>query len=518
MELLKNKLTQNKSTLSVCFISTFVFGLAAHAYMFFNNNFSHDSLNEFNSNIFGDNWKIQLGRYIVPLYRQIFRSDLTIPWLIGLYALIWIALAVFFVVKIFNNESRLFIILVSGILSTNITVTATTATYIHDLDCNMFAMMCSVIAIFLWNKYKFGFIPGSFLIMLSLGIYQSFLCVSITLVLFICIINLMSEQKFNTVMIKGIKSLAMFFIGGVLYLCSIKIALNFAQVDIATDKSNSIYNITQIDISNIKNLIFWTYTDCIAYILNTISSYSQSLTKTIIIILTVIIGIVILATIINKNIRWKEKLLIIFLCTLIPFGMYCVFLISNGMMHDIMTYSTSLFFIFALVLSYWIVKNKIKFSTVKKLTKALCIILILFIISGNVQVANAVYLKKEIEHEATLSTFTRIMYKIEDNNDYTSNETPVVFIGLPIQIKDCVTGFEKYQRIAGVGTNNSLARNAQSVYKAYFDYIMMTSILLADEETWNKLQNDPRVSSMPSYPDDGCINFIDNVMVVKLSD
>ena len=64
--------------------ATFFWGLLAHAYCFFGNSFSHDSLNEFHGAILGNDIKLTSGRIFVPLYRDLFRSDVTLPWLLAL--------------------------------------------------------------------------------------------------------------------------------------------------------------------------------------------------------------------------------------------------------------------------------------------------------------------------------------------------------------------------------------------------------------------------------------------------
>ena len=101
MNLIKQKFENNKNTVFYCLAVTFIIGLAAHAYMYFQDSFSHDGLNEFNGNLF-NKWKIQLGRFVVPLYRLLTRGGLALPWIIGILSLLWIALSVFLTVKMFN--------------------------------------------------------------------------------------------------------------------------------------------------------------------------------------------------------------------------------------------------------------------------------------------------------------------------------------------------------------------------------------------------------------------------------
>ena len=134
MHIIKEELRQNRKQLYLALAATFVLGLWTHGYGFLHDSFSKDSLSEFYGSAGGSAWKIQLGRVIVPIYRQIFRTELTLPWMIGLLSLLWIGLAVYLVARIFRMQSKVSVVLLAGILTANITVAATAATYSHDYD------------------------------------------------------------------------------------------------------------------------------------------------------------------------------------------------------------------------------------------------------------------------------------------------------------------------------------------------------------------------------------------------
>ena len=98
--------------------------ILAHGYGIMDSNFSHDSLNEFNGLIFGNQWKIQLGRFLIPVYRNFSRTDLTLPWLIGILGLLWCGLAVYLVIRIFQIENPFLIFMTAGIFTANLTISA----------------------------------------------------------------------------------------------------------------------------------------------------------------------------------------------------------------------------------------------------------------------------------------------------------------------------------------------------------------------------------------------------------
>ena len=139
---------RNIETIFLCFLGTFVWGLLTHSYIFLNGSFSHDSLAAF---LEDNSWKIQLGRIFVPAFRAIFRGYITLPWLIGIVSLVCISLSVLFTVKILEIHSKILVFLVSGIFVTNVTVISLAATYMHDFDGYMLALLCAIISVYLWK-------------------------------------------------------------------------------------------------------------------------------------------------------------------------------------------------------------------------------------------------------------------------------------------------------------------------------------------------------------------------------
>ena len=118
---------ESKKWLYFSVFAVFFWGILAHGYRFAHDSFTHDSLSEFNGIFYGNAIKFASGRFLVPLYRNIFRTDLTLPWLIGALSIVWLALAVFLVMRIFKVASQTVAFLIAGTYSVNISVIATTA-------------------------------------------------------------------------------------------------------------------------------------------------------------------------------------------------------------------------------------------------------------------------------------------------------------------------------------------------------------------------------------------------------
>ena len=512
---------ENKKIIFKSLIYTFVWGLVAHAYMFFNNNLSHDSLSEINAELYSNIWKIQAGRVFVPIYRLLTHTSIALPWLIGFFSLLWIGMGVFFVVKLFDIKSDALIFLVSAIFSANITVTATAASYIHDLDCNMFAMLLAVTAVYLWKKYENGFLFGALCLALSMGLYQSYISVALTLTLFVLISNILNYSTTREVVKKGLKSIAMFLLSGAVYFIAIKTIPNLIGTVLSSGHNNSIDILTNISLTSLIPGIIKACYNCIYQFLTPVYSFPETAVRIISIAIFALIVILVIVNLFDKKTTISNKLLLILLVGLTPLAMNITSVLASGMIHTLMTYSFWLFYLLAIILSVDFAKKrnnhtniKISLTMLPSIISAVCIMLIFI---NNIQVANSVYFKKDLEHEATQNLFVKISYDLQNFDSYVAGETPVVFVNEPSCLNSSIPGFEKFERIIGADKTYGLSFTQKNRIQMYFDYYLVTPILLAEDEYWYEMRESEHVKEMPDYPAKGSIATIDGIVVVKLS-
>lgn len=518
---------KNKKELYISLAATFLWGLLAHGYCFLHSNFSHDSLNEFNSAIFGDAWKIQLGRYFIPVYRSLFHPELTYPWLIGVLSLLWCGLAVYLVTRIFRIENKGLIVLTAGIFTVNLTFSATAATFIHDLDCDMLALLFSVAAVYCWKAHPWGWLAGAVLVMLSLAIYQSYITVTIVLIMFICILDLLDGISFREVFCKGLKAVGMLLLGGIAYYITMKAAMRITNISMLTGKYNTVDKpLEMLSWSGwlFQYMIKTTYLTWYDKLVHVISPYPTLSVLSSKALLAFICGCFFLG-LLSRKVRILEKLLCAVLILLLPFAMNLMYFLTIEQSHELMRFALWLTYLLALLLGRWLAgyltQWKCRFVPVKlekiaHLPLMAAALLVTVLIYGGVQTANAMYLKKDLEHDAYLSLMTRIVYRIEAVDEYIPGETPLVMVGLPEQIEEVAPGFETYRDPNGMYYSDVLLYSVRERWQRYFDFVLMNPAVFANETVWNNLLQDPQVAAMPAYPEPGCIAMMDDVMVVKL--
>lgn len=512
---LQKKYENNKQLFLFCVFITFVIGMITHAQMYFQDSFSHDSLSEFYALDGGNSIKIAAGRFLVPVYRMFVRGNLTLPWLIGVTSLYWIALAVFLTIKMCRIESKPLITLSAGIFVTNITVIATTATYIHDLDSNMLALFLSVAGAFLWRKYKYGFIFAIPCIAMSLGLYQSYVSVAIVLVLICLVTDLLNKASFKKVLSDGIKGVAAFVASGAIYFVSYKLAFRISGIEERTARYNSVGQIFSKGLTDLISSVFSTTFSRVYALFYQKNIMPSGLLTALICVMFAVTAAVVLIRVLNKKIGAVEKIFAIILIGLIPVGMCATSILSGIVYHDVMSYADCLVFFFILLMVWDVREKPIAF---RKIAKSICVITISLIIASNVITANELYLKKDLEQESALSYFTRVLDDIDEFEGYDREETPIMFVGNPENFTDYMLGFDTSHDITGAEYNNAIGYLTQVPFKNYFEYKLHYRINVVDHGTFVKYREIDVVKQMPNFPEDGCMQMIDGILVVKFND
>ncbi len=516
MRMIVQKYQNNKKELWFCLIVTFVLGILAHGYMFFNNSISHDSLAEFLLTDGVSKHKIELGRIFVPLYRMYIGGIITSPWLMGIICLLCIGLSTFFISKIFNVKPYLYLALIAGILAINKTTISLFGTYIHDADCDMIALLCSILSVYLLLNYKRGYIGGSVLLVTTLGFYQSYISVAITLIVMICILKMINKDTFKNVLYILFKGAFMVVVSGIVYLILIIITPFLTGVEMVTDKYNSL---TTIFTMSFKRIIYSTLYTYYIVIRNVIFPFvyrtkiSNIFAGILHIAIIFIPGIMLLKKLQANKIRSKELCLTIALLLALPLVMNFARILTGNMSHDLMHYAIWISYIFALVIlcSNHKVKKTRQFY---KLSEFIVILSLMVSLFFNIRTANQLYLVKDFAYDANLSLMTRVVNVLEQDENYIQGDTVVAFIGKPEYLID----IEEHQSIPAVtgGATSILGTATSGYYRSYFKNILNVQISILDKKKTDELKKNEYIYHMPIFPNDGSVEFVDGVYVVKL--
>jgi hypothetical protein len=490
---------------------TFLWGIIAHGYCYFNLSYSHDSLLVYQDDVV---WQISLGRFLHPIYFQI-RGNIYTPALVGFLSLVFIGISVWLIVRLFNIQNKILIVISSGILTVNATVTLLNATYIHDIDIYALSLLLAVGSVYLCRNMKHGMILSAILIFCSLGLYQAFLQVAVFLHMMFAVIDLLRNKDFFKVLKNGIRAICSMVLGLAAYYAILKIILHISGIELETGY-NGISNVGNYDgLKAILRSIVLTYYNVITDFI-TPKTYHCRIMGLVNIVLALISFIIIILLVRNRKLEIKKIVLIAGLIFLMPFGINVICFISQGMEHDLMKYSFVLVYIFVEVLvmeaNTLPVLDKYRGSMVVKYWLPFLLFVLLF---NNIIYANQAYLKKELVYQNTSSTLNRIINRIEETDGYVLGETPVVFVGL---LSNSELAMERTEfGITGTGLDGNFSVTYYQTYAQYFQYVLSYPMNLLDPEASERWSEQKEVVEMSAFPAQNSCKIINGTMVVKLS-
>lgn len=500
-----------KSRFWFCIIVTTVIGLVGHAYRFFSNAFSHDSLDSIYSDMSEYKWKIALGRFCTPIIMKL-RGNISLPWLIGIVSIVFIAISVYFVVKTFDIKSKWLIVLTAGIMTTNITVTATAATYMHDLDFDMLALLMScAAAYFMMKKDSFGwYILSALFIMISLGLYQSYIEVAVMIVIIASIKNLLDGRVAKDVLVRGVKAIAAFAVGGSLYFVAYKLICKATTVS-AQERTEIHANLDTSIIISIKTMLYKIFD----MFKNPTTIFNSGFMGAVSLLL-VVVGVILCVVMIFKLGKSKtaEKIIALLLLAAMPIAVNIISVVVNGEVYELMIYSFWFIYIFSLVITQFASENYGS-SKLNKMIRMASFALAMIIIWNNIAVSNAAYLKKDFENTAAVATMTRVVNDLEERSDYKAGQSEITFVGVT-KTMDAMPGFEFLSDTTGLRGTSPITQSSISdhynLYKSFFNYYMNYPLNYSKKD----FSDDERVKQMSTYPQEGYIENIDGVIVVKM--
>ena len=501
------------------FTATFLCGLCAHAYRFFNLDFSHDSLM-----IFEDDWSVQigLGRFGQPLYR-VLRGDLGAPFLLCLLSLVWLALANCIVVSLLEIRAPRHIALLCGVLSTNAVLTFSYATYLPWVDVYTLAYLLAALAAWLTARYPFGFVAAWVPMTLSLALYQSYLNVTIILLMIVFVKNALDGFGAKELLIRIVKYLAAFLGGLVLYDIVLQIVLAVTGVPLL-ETYNGLSQLWSYRLDTLWELVVATWKYPLRYMLHP-ETYRPQATALINIAVGMAAAAALVRTALAKKMAKIPAVLLAVCVIAMPFGVNTVYFITKGYQHSLMIFSFFLLYAFALML--WEYHDRLppaRFAEkipaaangVKRLLPIFFGGLLSALILFNVVFANQIYLRRALEYDATVSYLTKITYSMEQTDGYVPGKTPVLFIG---ELHESVLYNERrgFQHLSGTGLQPVFSTTYSGTYYHFFNAVLSYRINWMDAANAGSYMELPEVQAMPVYPAKGSCRIVNGVLIVKLS-
>lgn len=500
-------------------LTTFIFGLLAHGFCFANAFFTHDGMEGINCGIESGQWawKISLGRFMQPLYYLV-RGDLTAPWLIGTLSLLWLSLSNYLIIRLLKLSESWMNLLICGLTTTHLVVSTTNSVYMHECDTYMLALLFAVLAVFSVRQWKWGWIYAGLCTIVTLGLYQAYFAVTVSLYMVLLAKDLLSNENAKKCFLQSIRFVATLI--GALLIYTLLIKLSFELTGCYPENGdNSIEKASFSDMGNFSSpiwILMFTGNTCKMFFLHyfqqpTAYPYIEPAINTILALIT-IAGLIRFCFI--SKLKTSNLILLIGVLSLLPLGTNIIYFISKGNCHTLMRFS----FVCPFFLTLLVLNLNLQLKQGLKLSKMITAGGLGFLIFANIVFANQLYLQRELVYQNDLTIKTRILYELEHHPDYHFNETPVAFIGSSwfTPMNNLRPGFEHLSKAFGVNGNMSFThyRTNVAIFKTELGYPIK---MVPKKETY-RLHALPEVQAMPIFPNPGYVKMVEGTLVIKLAD
>lgn len=509
------------------FTATIIFMLITHLYMFTNKLVNHDDVNRLISGD-TDEVKIQHGRWGGVLLDRISGSSFGIPYILGMLSLLAFALTAVLIVSVFRLQSRGIIVLCCALLST-FPVSANIFLYSYIADAYFISMLLAIWGIWLLlqgTKLQMG--TGILLLTLSCGTYQAFWCLGMgVLFLYYLLEYLRWADKAKVLGYPIVKSLVGAAVSLVLYLI-----INWA-VQTFTGYGATAYEgldaMGHFDGAlGLLRVIVGAYYEFVRFFYLRGSFVEAPVLAVFNALLTLlVIGLMIYQGTRRKHTLWFWIGLTAAIGCL-PFASNLVSIVSKNATHALMQYAFVLPYLLCLILldRFTVPGGKAFMESCRKgiLTVA-CILLGIIAYKGYLT-DNEIYFRQQLYYEQAYSYTLRLLSRIEEMPDYDPfvpvaliNETPQSGDHISVLMENYPEDMLKLNYLDEmVGTEPyTLVKRASDVAdfcKYYHGY----DLRIADAEKLPALAESGIFVQMPTYPQEGSMQYIEGVLVIKLPD
>lgn len=492
-----------------CFAATALCMLLAHGFAWFNLFPSHDgTILVFDADVV----MLQLGRWVQLPYYRFLRGKVNMPWLTGMFSVLWTALSVYIVSDLLKL-SRKATAALAAVLGTAISITLLNATYNDKSDpftCAMFLAVWGVYAVRRFRCRWWGVLFCSGCLCLAMGLYQGYIEFAIGLFL-ICLLRdcLTENLAWAEYLRRGVTAVISLLLGGVLYAVSMKAVLAYKHLELI-DSSNGLQQMSRAGVADYLARLPGAYKQVFTTLLgyDVWNNRGMRLATAVCLLL----GLACLVLALRKK-PLRTAVQVVILLVLLPLGLNVVYLLSER--HPTLLMLYPVYLVYALVL----LLTGLEPDTIPRSAAWLACLLCAFITVQNVIYANGAYTYRKLVYENTRAQVYTIMAKVEDLPGYVEGETPVVFSGDFTDSNftyhnDLIRLYEEGE----TGLSGS-AITYDGTIKWWFGNIMGSSAKVvntqAELDAWAE---NPTVQAMPSYPASGCIAMVDGAAVIKLSD
>lgn len=490
----------------IAFLSSIIFFFLIHMFRITNFMPNHDAL----ENLYARQNIIGSGRWFLTV-ACLPSSYFEIPWIIGIFSSMYIAITVVLIVQIFDLKNKSSIIITSALI-VGFPSISETLIFDYTADGYFLSMLLATLAIRLvttTNQKWYMYLASGLLLCFSCGIYQAYFSFAGVLVLVYLIIEILNLSKSTkSHFIWCIKQFFLFTCSLAAYYIIWKVLLSLQNADVNTYQG--IHEAGLLSFSNIVSSIIRVTYSIATFV------FGLDITKGIFtgytflgITFFVVLAITLFSVVIKRNLYKKAFLCILFFSALfaIPF-VVCIwqFVSLKTVYYTRMLQSLSIVYILPIILT----EKFLKPSFYRLAFLIICVISLVFSLRANIA-----YIYLNQCYEATYHTTSEMLQRAH------------------IVAKDCdkkIAVVGNIKNTASISKNNlayklhPLSQPTERTLAYYHTGISLftkntffNEFDFATEEELSVVEKSPLIQDMPCWPAKDSVKLVDGYIVIKLA-
>ncbi|MBQ7774941.1 MAG: glucosyltransferase domain-containing protein [Lachnospiraceae bacterium] len=504
-EVMKSIKQKIKPQWKVAFFTTLIMGLLIHMPMMMRDIPNHDGLDSMHF----DQNMITSGRWFLSVACGV-SSYYTLPWLIGLLAIFYLALTGVVLVEFLEVRDTMAVVLISGLLVAFPTLSSTFA-YVFTMDGYMLGLFLAIFGVWLTKRKRLGFVAGAVCLAFSLGIYQAYLAFAVLLCIYGILMIAMDAGDSKDKFWQSLHYLYMGIFGVTGYFVILQIMLKLQGKEMSSYHGGN--TMGTMGLAQLLETVKKMYADFFAFTFKGNILVNNAFSLVVVVVLVLLVVVTLVQLVVEKK-WWKSPWLYILLVLLavgLPFASNIILLISPEVTyHALMRYQWVLF---PIVMVAFLTKygQLLPRNTVREwgILITAGVLIWNFVVTDQIAYSN---LQKR--YEKTYAYCVRLLDRIEQTEGYYQG-IPIAMIG--------VVGDEPYPitDITQPVTSNLIGMNGDGLlytgnnYELFMKHYLGATLNILPAEAMEEMYYSEAYREMESFPGKDSIRIIEGIMYIK---
>ncbi len=486
------------------FLSVCILGLLTHMRIFIADIPNHDGM----ASIYFDQNMISSGRWFLSIACGI-TSYFTLPWLIGVISILYLAISAVLLHRVLEIKHTSTAILVGSLLVVYPTLASNYA-YMFTADGYLLAVLLAILAVYLTEKGRYGFVLGGLALGFSMGIYQAYICIAMILCIYRVCKLWFFDRDVKKNLVRTSKYAGMGVIGVAVYFLCLQILL------VVQNTSLSGYQgIGAESNASVLDSIYQMYLEFVIHTLQGNILMNQFFSVISLVALFLIAVVMLIWKLITTGNAKRVSVYIVGMIAvaILPICFNAVLLISpNVTYHALMKYQWVLIPICLLAVIDGCFRSNKKMQSLLAVTSLIMATMLCF---TYVVVCNIAYFNLEKKYDKTYAYCLRMLDRMEETDGY-EHGMPIAMIGVVgdhyLPSTDLTVGVTD----SLIGVNGDYLFYKAEDYQAFFSYYFGVNIELVEIEEIPEIILTQEYVELNTFPKENSMKVVDGVLYIKM--